>query len=124
MRNFRIKKDNATMAMSCDMKVQFWVLDPKKEPVMALELLQQNVQFSFTVDIRADGHMEFKIIDKKEGKPTVTTSKLGQPPPDPTPVNSTDPEDNEPRKNFGLNMHKIHAFLIKFKPSLLNNLNE
>ena len=110
--------------MTTDMKVQFWVLDPKKEPVMALELQQQNVIFSFTVDVHNDGHMEFKIIDKKEGRPTVTVSKLGEPKADSVPSNSTDPEDNEPRKNFGLNMHKIHAFLLKFKPALLTNLNE
>lgn len=104
--------------MSCDMKVQFWVMDPKKEPVMALELLQQNVAFSFNLEVHADGHMTFNILDKKEGKPSVTVSKLGT---RPKPENAT--EEDEPMRNFGLDMHKIHGLMLKFKPTLLENMN-
>lgn len=130
IRNFRIKKGNGTMALNCDMNIQFWVTDPQKGPKMALELSQANVIFYFTADVDSSGHIHLTITGKTVGRLQVLNSNLGQPPP-PEPGNATnsnsnssDPEDNEPRKNFGLNMHKIHAFLTKFKPTLIHNFNE
>ena len=44
-------------------------------------------------------------------------------PPPPPPSNDSQGED-EPKKNFGLNMHNIHKFLMDFKPTLISNFNE
>lgn len=71
------------------------------------------------------GRISLHINGKTVGRLRVLTSNLGLPPvevPDPNSTNGTD--DVEPLKNFGLNMHKIHAFLMKFKPTLINNFNE
>ena len=38
IRNFRIKKNNGTMALNCDMHIEFWVMDPAKGPKLALEI--------------------------------------------------------------------------------------
>jgi len=108
--------------LNCDMDIQFWVMD-KSGPKLALELTQNNVIFYFTADMESTGKVDLKITGKTVGRLSVTTSNLGQPPP-PPPSNDTSQDDNEPKKNFGLNMHKIHAFLTKFKPTLISNFND
>lgn len=55
IRNFRIKKNNGTMALNCDMNIQFWVQDPKNGQKLALELSQQNVIFYFTAEMDGNG---------------------------------------------------------------------
>lgn len=109
--------------LNCDMDIQFWVMDQKNGPKLALELTQNNVVFFFTADMDSGGKINIKIVGKTVGRLTVTTSNLGQPPP-PPPSNDTSQDDNEPKKNFGLNMHKIHAFLTKFKPALIERFND
>lgn len=76
--------------------------------------------------MNAEGHINLIITGKTVGRLKVEVSNLGMPPPPPpsNSTNSTDADDNEPIKNFGLNMHKVHAFLTKFKPTLMSNFNE
>lgn len=48
-------------------------------------------------------------------------SGLGQPPLPVADANDTTPP--EPRKNKGLNIHKIHAFLTKMKPTVIEKMD-
>ena len=59
----------------------------------------------------SEGHITLTITGKTVGRLSVTESKLGMPPAPPPDPNNTDSAGSEPRKNFGLNMHKIHKFL-------------
>lgn len=70
IRNFRIKKGNGTMALNCDMNIQFWVMDAKG-PKMALELSQNNVIFYFTADMDSGGKINLQITGKTVGRLTV-----------------------------------------------------
>lgn len=108
-----------------DMRIEFWVLDPKNGSKLALSLTQSNVIFYFTADVESSGKIDLTITGKTVGRLKVEESNLGQPPPEPPAngTNGTDDTDNEPKKNFGLNMHKIHAFLTQFKPTLITNFN-
>ena len=48
---------------------------------------------------------------------------MGQPPL-PTPTNaSADEPPPEPRKHFGLHLHKIHGFLTKMKPTVIEQFD-
>ena len=71
-----------------------------------------------------DGKISFHIESMTLGKPDVTEYHLGDPPRPPRDANATDsPDDQQPRKYYGLDMFKIMAFLKKFKPSIINEFN-
>lgn len=57
--------------LNCDMKIQFWVQDPKAGPKLALELSQQNVVFYFTADMDSSGKITLAITGKTVGRLTV-----------------------------------------------------
>lgn len=121
IRNFRIKKNNGTMMLNCDMKIEFLV-QTSNGSKLALELHQQNVVFYFTAEMASEGHITLAITGKTVGRLTVAQSGLGEPKPPPPDPNNTEPV--EPRRNFGLNMHKIHKFLTQFKPAVIARFNE
>ena len=118
VRNFRVKDNNATLMCNMDINIKFIVFDKDEEKV-ALDVNQLNSKMFFHIENQGGGVFNADVDSYTIGKPVVEESGLGQPPlPE-----SNDTTPAEPRKNKGLNLHKIHAFLTKMKPTVIENMD-
>jgi len=117
VRNFRVKDNNATLMCNMDINIKFIVFDKDEEKV-ALDVNQVNSKMFFHIENQGAGVFNADVDSYTIGKPVVLESALGQPPMPERDANDTSPAP-EPRKNKGLNIHKIHAFLTKMKPTVI-----
>lgn len=101
-----------------DINIKFIVFD-KDEEKTALEVTQFNSLMYFHIEPQGSGTFNADVDGYTIGRLRVIQSNLGQPPAPSS--NGTDAP--APRKNFGLNMHKIHAFLTKMKPTVIAQMD-